>query len=77
MFKKILYLLLISFIVIQFFQINKTPNNALSGDIKTKYSVSESLDKTLKVACNVAIATKPNILGMHQFNPSVGGFKRI
>ncbi|MFZ1380437.1 MAG: heme-binding domain-containing protein [Saprospiraceae bacterium] len=52
MFKKILYLLLISFIVIQFFQINKTPNNALSGDIKTKYSVSESLDKTLKVACN-------------------------
>ena len=52
MFKKILYLLLISFIVIQFLQINKTPNNALSGDIKTKYSVSESLDKTLKVACN-------------------------
>ena len=52
MIKKILIVLAIAFIAIQFFQPEKNDTNDLTYDISTKYQVPDDVNHLLKVSCN-------------------------
>lgn len=52
MIKKILIVLVIAFIAIQFFQPEKNDSNDLTYDIATAYQVPEDVNHLLKVSCN-------------------------
>ena len=52
MLKKILLVLVILFVVIQFFRPEKNDSNDLTYDISTKYDVPDNVNQILKVACN-------------------------
>ena len=52
MIKKILGVLLLILIVIQFFRPEKNDSNDMTYDISTKYKVPENVDHLLQVSCN-------------------------
>jgi hypothetical protein len=52
MIKKILIVLAIAFIAIQFFQPEKNDTNDLTYDISTKYQIPDDVNHLLKVSCN-------------------------
>ena len=52
MLKKIVLVLVILFVVIQFFRPEKNDTNDLTYDISTKYEVPDNVNQILKVACN-------------------------
>jgi len=80
MIKKILILLLVAFIAIQFFRPAKNINTATAAtanNISKVFYVPDSVHSILKTSCTIAIAATPIILGMPLYNRQHGGCRII
>lgn len=73
MLRKILKVLAIAFILIQFIQIDKTSKSDETFHMSTKYNMPEEVSTLLKMLVTIAIPMLLHILGIVMFNQLGGG----